>query len=456
MAKRFYRYFPFLFVAAELIVLWITLGLITFLLAERTESTLPSALWEFGLFGLVWVLVLLFRKDYKIGRTSHYWDTLNQFFLSFAWGLLVFFLLREQLAVGYGKAFGFYVYPLSLSFLAFFRVSVHAALRRYRRSGRNYLKAVILGRDQLSIRLAHTLQTNKALGIKFLGFYDTKWGGEESLGDVAHFFLPEATEALDLVYLSQEISPELVRKIVAHADENHIKVKIIPGPHLQWNKEMSFSRYGSFLVVNVNEIPLDRLMNRVFKRVFDLVFSLIVLVSVLSWLIPLVAVLIRWESKGPVFFLQKRTGLNNREFYCIKFRTMLDNPWADTLQATRNDPRVTRVGRFLRRFSLDELPQFFNVVKGDMSVVGPRPHTVPMNQEFKKRLDYYDNRHRIKPGITGLAQVLGYRGEIANLWQIRSRVRLDHFYIRNWSFFLDVRIVYKTMGELIARRDEIY
>jgi putative colanic acid biosynthesis UDP-glucose lipid carrier transferase len=456
MAKRFNTYFPVLFIAAELTFLWLVLFLWVFFFAVSTELGSFSFLPEFGLFGLVWLGVLLVRKDYAIGRTTLYWDTLNQFFLSFAWGLLFFLLLREQLPAGVGKAVGVYVYPLSLSFLAFFRVSVHAALRRYRRSGRNYLKAVILGKDDLSVRLAQTLQSNKALGIKFLGFYDRDPQGEGSLGDISGFFLPHALDQIDLVYLSPEISPQLVGKVVAHADENHLQVKIIPGPHLQWKKEMSFSRYGSFLVINLNEIPLDRSFNRVFKRGFDLIFSGLVLVCILSWLIPVVAVLIKWESKGSVFFLQKRTGLNNRVFTCIKFRTMRENPWADTLQATRDDPRVTQVGRFLRRFSLDELPQFFNVLRGDMSVVGPRPHTVPMNQEFKKQLNSYDNRHRIKPGITGLAQVLGYRGEISHLWQIRSRVRLDHFYIRHWSFFLDLRIVYNTMGTLVARRDEIY
>ncbi len=211
-----------------------------------------------------------------------------------------------------------------------------------------------------------------------------------------------------------------------------------------------------FVAVSVSEIPLDKEVNKVLKRGFDACFSLFAILFILSWLIPLLALLIKCESKGPVFFLQKRTGANNREFRCIKFRTMVANPWSDTLQATKNDPRVTLVGAFLRRFSLDELPQFINVLKGDMSVVGPRPHAVPMNLVFKKQIDSYDNRHRIKPGITGLAQVLGYRGEISNHWQIRSRVRLDHFYIRNWSFFLDLTIVYKTMGKLITGKSDVY
>ncbi|MDN3687151.1 exopolysaccharide biosynthesis polyprenyl glycosylphosphotransferase [Cyclobacterium jeungdonense] len=455
MAKRFYKYFPVLFVVVELLFLWLMLFL-GMILNGYLGYFSQSLLWEMGLFSAVWVAVVLFRKDYKLGRTSVYWDTVQQFWISFTWVVLFFFLLREQLQLTSGREIGFQLYPLCLAFLSFFRVGVHGALRRYRSRGKNYRKAVILGKDEWSIGLAHTLQTDSALGIKFMGFYDERKEGKDVLGGFDQFFLLRETNALDLVYLSQHISGDLVRKIVAHADAYHIKVKIIPGSHLQWNKEMTFSRYGSFVVVNLNEIPLDKAVNRVLKRVFDACFSVFVILFVLSWLIPLLALLIKWESKGPVFFFQKRTGVNNLEFCCIKFRTMVANPWSDTLQATKNDPRVTRVGAFLRRFSLDELPQFFNVLKGDMSVVGPRPHAVPMNMVFKKQIDSYDNRHRIKPGITGLAQVLGYRGEISNHWQIRSRVRLDHFYIRNWSFFLDLTIVYKTMGKMITGKNEVY
>ena len=219
---------------------------------------------------------------------------------------------------------------------------------------------------------------------------------------------------------------------------------------------MSFSNYGSFVVVNLNEIPLDRLGNQFFKRFFDVLFSIVVILFVFSWLMPIIALLIKLESKGPVFFYQKRTGVNNKVFTCIKFRTMKENPWSDTLQASKNDPRVTKVGKLLRRFSLDELPQFINVLKNEMSVVGPRPHTVPMNEVFEKRLEKYNNRHCIKPGITGLAQVLGYRGEISSHWQIRSRVKLDYFYVRNWSFFLDIKIVIKTMNQMLSSGEGVY
>ncbi|SHM56693.1 putative colanic acid biosysnthesis UDP-glucose lipid carrier transferase [Cyclobacterium lianum] len=455
MAKRFYRYFPWLFVLMELLALS---GSFTFLLVlfgfEQVQAN--RVFDELLLLAGTWILLVLLRKDYKLARTGTYTDTLYHFTRSFVWAVLIFYLIRTQLVAAGDREVGFLVFVGALSSLAFFRIGVHMSLRRYRMSGRNYRKAVIVGKDDWSTRLASTLAARKALGIQFLGFFDDSVTGKDVLGDVSAFFQQAKQGSVDLVYLGQHISGDLQRKIVDHADENHIKVKIIPGAHLQWEKALSFSRYGRFVVVNLNEIPLDKGYNRLFKRFFDICFSCIVLVFILSWLTPLLALLIKLESDGPVFFFQQRTGANNRVFRCIKFRTMLDNPWADTRQAIRNDPRITKTGAFLRRFSLDELPQFINVLKGEMSVVGPRPHTLPMNQVFKRQIQKYDNRHRIKPGITGLAQVLGYRGEISHHWQIRSRVRLDYFYIRNWSFLLDLTIVFRTMGELIARREEVY
>jgi putative colanic acid biosynthesis UDP-glucose lipid carrier transferase len=455
MAKRFYKYFPWLFIAVELLVVCLVLG---FLAWAKSGVGLFSAafLFDLGLLGLVWVTIVWVRKDYKLSRTSNYWDTLRQFLLSYVWVVLVFFILREHLSFFEAEKLDFYLYPLTLFIVGFFRVAVHMALRRYRMSGRNYRKAVILGKDEWSCQLAGTLVKNKAYGIKLLGFFDDQVHDDQVLGGFDSFFNSFGIGSLDIVYLSQNMPGQLVKRIVDHADENHFKVKIIPGPALQWNKKLTFSSYGPFVVVNLNEIPLDRLGNQIFKRAFDVIFSLFAMVFILSWLMPILALLIKLESKGPVFFFQKRTGVNNKEFTCIKFRTMFENPFSDTLQATKDDPRVTRVGKFLRRFSLDELPQFINVLKNEMSVVGPRPHTVPMNEDFKQRLEKYNNRHCIKPGITGLAQVLGYRGEIINHWQIKSRVKLDYFYVRNWSFLLDVKIVLKTLNQMFRGGETAY
>ncbi|GAB3018334.1 exopolysaccharide biosynthesis polyprenyl glycosylphosphotransferase [uncultured Cyclobacterium sp.] len=455
MAKRFYRYFPWLFIALELLVIVLVLGLLV-LIQFQTSLFFTEFLFDLGLLGTIWVIVVWVRKDYKLSRTSTYWDTLKQFLVTYVWVVLLFFILREHLSFFETDKIDFYQYPLALFIVGFIRLVVHMALRRYRMSGRNYRKAVILGKDEWSCQLARALENNKAYGIKLLGFYDDQIKDEQVLGGFDSFFRSFEIGSLDIVYLSQNMSDHLIKRIVDHADENHFKVKIIPGPALQRNKKLTFSSYGQFVVVNLNEIPLDRLGNQIFKRVFDVVFSLFAIFFILSWLMPIIAFLIKLESKGPVFFFQQRTGVNNKEFTCIKFRTMYKNPFSDTLQASRHDPRVTRVGKLLRRFSMDELPQFINVLKNDMSVVGPRPHTVPMNEDFKQRLEKYNNRHCIKPGITGLAQVLGYRGEIINHWQIKSRVKLDYFYVRNWSFLLDVKIVLQTLNQMFRTGETAY
>ncbi len=169
----------------------------------------------------------------------------------------------------------------------------------------------------------------------------------------------------------------------------------------------------------------------------------------MSWLIPLLWIIVKIESKGPLFFKQEREGLNGHQFACYKFRSMKINKLSDKIHATKNDKRVTRIGSFLRKTSIDELPQFFNVLQGDMSIVGPRPHMSSLSFEYQKDIDNYIERHAVKPGITGLAQISGYRGEVKKQSDIKNRVRFDIFYIENWSFFLDIKIFLRTMVEVV-------
>jgi putative colanic acid biosysnthesis UDP-glucose lipid carrier transferase len=192
------------------------------------------------------------------------------------------------------------------------------------------------------------------------------------------------------------------------------------------------------------------------KRSIDVIFSLFAFVFIFSWLFPIIGIMIKLDSKGPVFFKQLRHGKNNIPFYCYKFRTMRANKEADTKQATENDPRVTPLGRFLRKTSLDELPQFFNVFMGEMSVVGPRPHAIPMNQKFCEEIDNFMYRHTVKPGITGLAQAKGYRGETRNFFDIYSRCKLDIFYVDNWSPWLDIKIMVWTFISLVEGKSKAY
>jgi putative colanic acid biosynthesis UDP-glucose lipid carrier transferase len=196
--------------------------------------------------------------------------------------------------------------------------------------------------------------------------------------------------------------------------------------------------------------PLEHRFNQVIKRLVDTLIAALVIFFILSWLLPLIALFIKLDSKGPIFFLQKRNKRNGEIFTCIKFRSMFVNAEADLLPAKKNDKRITRVGRFLRKNYLDELPQFFNVLVGDMSVVGPRPHMISDNLRFDELIKYYFQRNKIKPGITGLAQVMGYDGPAFDIEQMQNRVNMDIFYLRHWSLKLDFTILYHTIRKILG------
>jgi putative colanic acid biosynthesis UDP-glucose lipid carrier transferase len=456
MKRRFDTYFPWLFTAsdflASLFSLWIANLLLQ--LSGVFEGAGPSAFLPLSIF---WLLISTLRKDYKIGRTDEYDHTLRSLLITIFWFLGVTAILWTPFQKGDFRWIQIAGLGLTMVlFMGSFRVLVHMLLRQYRAKGNNYRNAVIVGKGSTSPRLADVFRIRKDFGINFLGYFDDQAECNQTRGGIDDFFGEAPNLDLDLIYIQEELEPALVKRVIDFADENYIKVKMIPGGSLQLEKNLSFSKYGDFFVINVNEIPLDNLLNSFAKRTFDLLFASLVTLFILSWLIPLVGLLIKLESRGPVFFIQKRNGVNNKIFNCLKFRSMTPNDYSDTKQATKNDPRVTRIGSFLRNTSLDEMPQFLNVLTGDMSIVGPRPHTIPMNETFKTQIERYNSRHKIRPGITGLAQVKGYRGEIENTHQIRSRVRLDYFYINNWSFFLDMGIMIKTIHELIFNRENAY
>lgn len=203
-------------------------------------------------------------------------------------------------------------------------------------------------------------------------------------------------------------------------------------------------------------VSKQEIINKSLKRTFDVLFSLTVLILIFPWVYVIVAIAIKLSSKGPVFFVQPRTGLSNKEFDCYKFRSMRVNQYAHLLQAKKNDKRKTKVGEFLRKTNIDELPQFWNVLKGDMSVVGPRPHMVKHTEQYSALINNYMDRHEIKPGITGLAQVRGFRGETKELHQMMGRVRLDVWYIQNWTMALDLSIIFKTIANVVKGEKSAY
>ena len=239
--------------------------------------------------------------------------------------------------------------------------------------------------------------------------------------------------------------------------ENNFKIlKFISERGGILSKKLQSDTYGFSTVQSLRPMPLSNDYNSFIKRFFDIVFSFLVIVFILSWVTPIIAFLIKIESKGPIFFKQTRNGIKYKEFTCLKFRSMFENKTADTQQATKNDVRVTRIGRFLRKTSIDELPQFFNVLMGDMSVVGPRPHMIKENQKYAKSIKKFMVRHFVKPGITGMAQVKGYRGEIETETDIINRVKYDIYYLENWTILLDLNIILLTSVNFLTGQKKAY
>ncbi len=332
-------------------------------------------------------------------------------------------------------------------------------LKKYRAVGNNFRTTVVVGLDDSSKNIIKLFKSKSNLGYKYLGFFSRKDSeNNECLGNLNDLFKYVTENSVDEIYCSlTSLKKNQIKEINKFAIEKNIGLKLIPNSSELYSKNQSIEYYDdALMVLNVNKLPFEFSENFYIKRIFDIFFSLFVCVFVLSWLWPILWFFVKFESKGPLLFKQGREGIKGKEFTCYKFRSMTLNKDADKVHATKNDARVTKVGAFIRKTSMDELPQFINVLFGDMSVVGPRPHLESLSLEYQKDVDDYLKRHIVKPGITGLAQVSGYRGEIKKAADIKNRVRLDIFYIENWSFFLDIKIIIKTVLNLFKGEEKAY
>ncbi|HEX9150895.1 MAG TPA: exopolysaccharide biosynthesis polyprenyl glycosylphosphotransferase, partial [Flavobacterium sp.] len=305
-------------------------------------------------------------------------------------------------------------------------------LKEYRKiTGSNYRSAVIIGYTAEAIQLKDLFETRNDYGYRFLGYFSDKKSNQNITGKLADLKPFVIENCVDEIYCSlNEISNEHLKDLIDFADENNKTIKFIPDTKDIFSKNLKIDYYEFFPVLSLKKTMLHEPVTKVFKRFFDIVFSLIIIVFLLSWLIPLLAILIKLESRGPVFFKQGRPGIDENEFFCYKLRSMKINKITET-EASKNDPRVTRVGKFMRKTSIDEMPQFINVLFGDMSVVGPRPHLWAQNKTYGNKVKKYMVRHYVKPGITGLAQVKGFRGEIETEGDMINRIKFDVFYIEN-------------------------
>ena len=339
--------------------------------------------------------------------------------------------------------------------ISIFKFALYYLLQRYRVSfGGNFRITAILGKNKQTQALEEFFTENPEYGYSHTKTFSFKNITDEEI-EACFRFMKE--EKVDEIYCSlSQLTNSQLNKVVDFADNNLKLVKFLPDNKDVYSKKLKYEYYDYIPILSLRNIPLEDSVNQFVKRVFDIVFSSLVIVFLLSWLTPLIAILIKLESKGPVFFKQSRNGFNYKEFECYKFRSMMPNKNAHLHQATRGDQRVTRVGKFIRKTSIDELPQFYNVLFGDMSVVGPRPHMVSHTNMYAKKIDKFMVRHFVKPGITGLAQISGYRGEVETDKDIIGRVKYDIFYIENWSLLLDFKIILKTLINTIRGEEKAY
>ena len=309
---------------------------------------------------------------------------------------------------------------------------------------------VIIGSGRTGVDLQYYFENNSGLGHKLVGFFDDDHNNiankQMYLGSTNEAINYALNNRVDEIFCTLPMSQkDIIEQLMGDADRNLIRFRFVPEYFDYGIKPVLIQSFGNIPVISVRPEPLENMLNRFIKRVFDIVFAVFVIVFLFSWLFPILAILIRVESKGPIFFKQKRSGRDNNPFMCYKFRSMKVNEESDKRQATRDDNRITKVGAFIRRTSIDELPQFFNVIIGNMSVVGPRPHMISHTEQYSELIDSFMIRHFLKPGITGWAQVKGLRGETRTTEAMLKRVEADVWYLENWSFLLDMKIIFLTV-----------
>lgn len=389
-------------------------------------------------FNVIWFLLLRTVRPYRITRTTRVSAAVGSIYAVITLHLLLIsalflFQRRSILSVEH------LVYVYLLLYLGFliWKIAFLYLIRYFREKGFGIAKVFTLGGGQQTDRLIHFFSEHPEYGYRHIGHFD----------HVDFDLLKNRIEEADIKQLfvnSHSISDQEIATLMDWAEDGTVQLCVISQlPFTLGKAEVEMFEDIPYWVAS--PIQLDYFTNRALKRGFDLLFSFFVVVGLLSWLTPILAIAIKLGSHGPVFFRQKRNGLNGKDFWVYKFRTMYANDEADIKQKEQNDRRVTNLGKFLRRTSIDELPQFFNVLLGEMSIVGPRPHMVAHTEHYRSLIDKYMARHRILPGITGLAQVRGYRGETQELSQMAARVRMDRFYLENWSILLDIKIIIDTI-----------
>ena len=350
------------------------------------------------------------------------------------------------------------------SLVMFTRFTGVYILKKLRKKGQNIKRVIIVGLDENTIKLTNTLNNELSFGYKILGFFcdEKKINNENSshriIGGINLIQSFCLENSIDEVYIStKNYSPKDTKKIINFCDSNFIRLKIIPSfQEYTLNRRININFYSEIPILHLRKEPLENQFNKLQKRIFDLFFSTIVILTIIPWLFPIVYIIQKLSDKGPVFFIQKRSGQDNIVFNCFKFRTMSESSDNNKVGTLKNDPRITRFGKILRKTRVDELPQFFNVFIGQMSVVGPRPHMISHTKEYAELVDQFLVRQFVKPGITGWAQTTGYIDESKKLREMQDKVKKDVWYIENWTFLLDLKIIVLTILNIFKKDKNAY
>ncbi|HEA20191.1 hypothetical protein LCGC14_1066610 [marine sediment metagenome] len=402
-----------------------------------------------------WISIALLINFYEVYRYNKLAYIFRLLFVQF-----VFFSLVSFAFIGFFKQtnigrlnIGYFLILVGLT-ISLIKLTRFIYVRNYRQNiKKDFKKVIVIGKNDKTKQLINVFGERTDFGYNFIKQFYPKDEGYQ----IADCFSYILKHEIDEVYCSiEELSDEDFYELINFGDKNFKTIKFIPDNKQIFSKKLNFEYLDYVPVLSLKENPLAIRFNPVLKRGFDIIFSTLVIMLVLSWLIPIIALFIKIESKGPIFFVQNRKGSDFQFFACYKFRSMAQNKNSDNQQASKNDMRITKVGKFIRKTSLDELPQFFNVFLGSMSVVGPRPLMIRHTEDYMDRIDKFMLRHHVKPGITGLAQVRGYRGEIEVDSDMINRVRLDIFYVENWSLFLDIRIIIQTMLNVVQGEEKAY
>jgi len=461
----FSRYFQILFILWDVILLNTAIlisGLIKFESLNRLflKEVQTISLLE----NLIWLGLLLYKDSYRIIRVETIESILSRTIKKvIVHGAIVaiFVVFLDYSDISRFQLLYFYIF--FFSFLMLSRIFSMKILKYIRMKGYNFRNVIIVGANETGDRIRKILAKNLTYGYRFLGFFDEKENISGSISknliggfeDVQNFI---SKHQVDEMYITLHINDiDIINKLIQICEQHMVRIKFIPDFQLYTkSSRVEISFYENTPVLMSRREPLENSLNRIIKKIFDMCFSFLVIVLLFPWLFPILMLIIKIESPGPVFFKQERSGRDNKPFSCLKFRSMRVNEGSHKKQAQKGDKRVTKFGAFMRKTSIDELPQFFNVLFGNMSVVGPRPHMLYHTQEYKELINNYLVRHYAKPGITGWAQVNGYRGETKELIDMENRVEFDIWYIENWSLLLDIKIIIKTVLNVFRGEKNAY